>query len=350
MTQADEGISQTSEVTRRFTKYVFLDIVKFSVDRSAEAQFDIVCQLNQIVQASLIKQTVKSEARILLPTGDGMCIALHGPDLEFDLHILLALDILQGLHAYHESTSDLTRQFQIRIGIDQNTDFLFDDINGNPNLAGAGINLAARIMGLGDGNQILVSQTVFDELQPSERYMNKFRPYYAKVKHGRRIQAHQFIAGDHLGLNVDVPSEFLKDVEAEPRLTRFVAHYLALAIKHKLDIVTSRSVSAPILLYFLAQDALGISKATEIHPYRTKTHGYDELSFSEQLAYYDKQDFNMAIECSKWISDRFSDYEDCFERSGTDIWAPSLVTDAGVEKLNRERPAIWKEFDLDNLT
>ena len=116
-----------TEVIRRYAKYIFLDVVQFS-KRNAEPQSDIIKSLNAIVRQSLNSKHVRAEDCILLPTGDGMCIALpFNPTLPYDIHIQIALNILELLDLYNKSTTDVARQFQIKIGLNQNTDILFTD-------------------------------------------------------------------------------------------------------------------------------------------------------------------------------------------------------------------------------
>lgn len=55
------------------------------------------------------------------------------------------------------------------MGINTNADNLVTDINGARNLAGAGINIAQRVMDSADGNQILVSHSVYDTLRDREK-------------------------------------------------------------------------------------------------------------------------------------------------------------------------------------
>src|SRR5882724_111213 len=351
MSQDKEKVleSRITKVVRQYAKYVFLDVVQFSHERSAEAQSDIVHSLNEIIRSSLSAQGIETDGCLFLPTGDGMCIALIA-NFAFDLHIQLALRILEGLDAYNNSTLDPTKKFQIRIGINQNTDILVTDINGALNIAGAGINLASRLMDLADGNQILVSQTVFDELEPSERYMNGFREYNAEIKHDRRVRSYQFIGGGHAGLNVNVPTKFTIIEKPEPKLTRFAAYYFAHAIKHKQEIIDcanqTDSMYIPVLLYFLAKDSCGMSTASDIRPYNTKTHGHGEFSFKKQLGYYAQQDVYIALDFSEMIEKPFlSNFIDYMERS-TYSHCPVFVTDEGIEKLKTEWPAIWKEFAL----
>ena len=112
---------------------MFVDVVQFSHGRSVEAQAEIVRVLSNLVEASLRENNIESSACLLLPTGDGMCISLLEP-IKYDLHMRIALSLLCEFDKYNQSTTDHTRQFQLRIGINQNTDTLFTDINNRPNL------------------------------------------------------------------------------------------------------------------------------------------------------------------------------------------------------------------------
>jgi hypothetical protein len=351
---------QIDETRRMFAKYVFVDVVQFSEGRSVEAQAEIVRVLSNLVEASLRENNIESSACLLLPTGDGMCISLLEP-IKYDLHMRVALSLLHELDKYNHSTTDHTRRFQLRIGINQNTDTLFSDINNRPNLAGAGINLASRIMGVGDGNQIFVSPTVFDELQPREKYMGKFRRYTAKIKHGQRIEVHQFISQGHRGLNTNVPAEF------DPALTELVAYYFAHAIVNRDAILnalrTSKSSTAHaivIMLYLLALDSFERSHASETQPYNDLWH--DDLTFEEQIANYSnatlrghestdllhwKRGFRLnAAFAERLFFDIFGKYCPAYIDTSRSIWACLFVSDKGKEKLKREWPDIWNEFHL----
>jgi hypothetical protein len=57
-------------------KHIYLDVVGFTKNRSVEAQADIVQLLNLAVRQSLERNSITRSKRILLPTGDGMDIAL----------------------------------------------------------------------------------------------------------------------------------------------------------------------------------------------------------------------------------------------------------------------------------
>ncbi len=154
-------------------QYVFLDVVGFTRNRSVEAQSEVIRKLNNLVLTAtkiIIKATKDNyiivdeppeNNTIFIPTGDGIAIALIDVP-GFDLHLQLALEILRLIASYNSGTTDPTRQFEVRIGINENIDNIVPDINGRRNVAGAGISMAQRIMDKADASQILVGQTVYE--------------------------------------------------------------------------------------------------------------------------------------------------------------------------------------------
>jgi hypothetical protein len=190
-------------------KYVFLDIVRYSDGRHIEAQIQIIKQLNQIVLRSLREQKISTNQTTFLPTGDGICIAIHGIGLTFDCHLLLALKILRLINAYNISIKEKMYKFYVRIGLNENTDNWITDINGNQNIAGKGINLAQRIMEQGDGSQIMVGRTTYETLSQRKKYYDQFEEYYAVDKHNIKFPVYQF-KGKGVRLNRDVSAKFEK--------------------------------------------------------------------------------------------------------------------------------------------
>lgn len=199
-------------------KYIFLDVVGFTRhDRKVEAQADIVKQLNEIVSETIKEKAVLENKRIFIPTGDGMCIALLGVENPADIHIQIALSILDRLNEYNTSIDNETRRFQVRIGIEANTDTLVVDINNQQNIAGAGISMASRIMNLADENQILVGDGVYNVLKHRERYASAFMAFNAIVKHDTRITVYQFVGEGYDGLNIEPPMHFQAGQENSSR-------------------------------------------------------------------------------------------------------------------------------------
>jgi hypothetical protein len=193
------------ETTPTPIKYIFLDIVKYTKGRTRNAQRDIIEALNPIVRKSVEDFDIPEEKRIYLPTGDGMCIALLDINKPFDIHLQIALRILKGLSKHNKKNTQKMRQFDVRIGINDGEDLTYTDINHRRNVAGDGINMAARIMGVADKRQILVGDSVFKALQGDDKYESSFKSYIATVKHDLQIPVHQFVAPRHEGLDITTP-------------------------------------------------------------------------------------------------------------------------------------------------
>jgi class 3 adenylate cyclase len=281
-----------AEVQTVDAKYVFLDVVGFTRGRSVEAQSDIVETLNEIVDTLLHEYGLSPNERILLPTGDGICVAILKRD-PYDLHVQLALSILEGLRKHNINTEDEKRQFQVRIGINFNTDNLVTDINGNQNVAGAGINGAQRVMDSADGNQILVSHAVHETLRHRERYMEAFRSYMARTKHDERVPVHQLLIKDAPGLNLDEPQAFVIQKKKQPKLTEYVAYYLAHAVANHRVLLENKDTiysdeAVVTLLHFLAKDSEKQSSTTELETFYPETYKAGSATFWEQYEYYSK--------------------------------------------------------------
>ncbi|MDH3252715.1 MAG: hypothetical protein OEM41_07975, partial [Ignavibacteria bacterium] len=71
-------------------KYVYLDVVGFTRDRSVEAQSDVIDYLNSIVRDVVANASIPQDQVFLLPTGDGICIAMLNVEALFDIHIQIA--------------------------------------------------------------------------------------------------------------------------------------------------------------------------------------------------------------------------------------------------------------------
>src|SRR5665647_3325223 len=180
-----------------YVRYVFLDTVEFT-KKSVEAQSDVVEMLNTTVISALEAVSVSLDQTILIPTGDGIAIALTG-DADINVNFRLALEILRLIAKHNATTDDSMRRFEVRIGINENHDNLVVDVNGKQNVAGLGISMAQRIMDKADGGQILVGHSVFEVLRGREKYLSSFRRYEATGKHGITFSVHQFVADDAQG-------------------------------------------------------------------------------------------------------------------------------------------------------
>jgi hypothetical protein len=111
---------------------------------------------------------------------------------------LCALEIARALRAHPE--------IQVRMGIHSGLVSEVSDVNERTNIAGAGINLAQRVMDCGDAGHILVSKRVAEDLaeyrqwSPHLRDLGRF-----EVKHGVQLSIWN-LCGDDFG-NAAVPAK-----------------------------------------------------------------------------------------------------------------------------------------------
>lgn len=338
-------------------KYIFLDVVGFTRNRSVEAQSDIVELLNSLVSSCLSEYDLSEDKRILLPTGDGLCVALLNIEDPYDIHILLALDVLEALSKHNSDPElDEMRKFKIRIGISANTDNLVTDINGNPNIAGRGINEAQRVMDTADGGQILISQAVYNTLRDREKYMDSFAHYSTKVKHGEQLIVYQLKMENTLGLNSEIPIVFRsppKQEQKQPRLNRRLAFYMAHAIKNQRTVLDNDlwdDNAVILLLYFLAKDSEEEAYSTELDTIYPDTYKFGEADFEEQYGHYAQIDRNVIFTLERFISKHYFYNNSVYKyfHSARGGWTDfRFVSEAGKHKLKEDWPYIWESFELD---
>jgi class 3 adenylate cyclase len=331
-------------------QYVFLDVVGFTHNRSVEAQSDIISALNTIVKESLVALKFEPQGVVLIPTGDGIAIALINP-MGFDGHLCLALTIIEAVARHNDTAANSMRRFGVRIGVNENIDNVILDVNARTNVAGTGISMAQRIMDKADGGQILVGQSVYETLRQRERYLESFRHYAATGKHGLTFPVYQFVSPISPGLDVAPPSSFARKATDVVKLTKLAAYYIAHAAKNRQFLLSRKGDSmreevATVLLAYLADDSVDASEAGDHDKPAAKTWRADSASFEEQYLHYNSMEFwpitDLARLLAKDILGRFSEH---FESSAF-LTNYAFVRPSGVQKLRAEWPQIAIEFKL----
>src|SRR6202030_41589 len=164
------------EIQLEIAHVLFVDIVGYS-KLSVNDQHAAVEELNQIVRASEQFQKAEGANRILkIPTGDGMALVFYKSPEE---PVQCAFEISRALKD--------NQRLQVRMGIHSGPVGGVADVNERTNVAGAGIDLAQRVMDCGDAGHILLSHHVAEDLAEYERW----RPLLLdlgtfEVKHGVR--------------------------------------------------------------------------------------------------------------------------------------------------------------------
>ena len=174
---------------------LFIDIVGYS-KLLIEEQKERLDQLTKIVLGTVQVRDSTDEQLVRLPTGDGMALVFRHSAEE---PARCALEIAEALQKHPE--------LPVRMGIHSGPVSEVTDVSGRTNLAGAGINMAQRVMDCGDAGHILLSQHVADDLVHSRQWASRLRDLgECEVKHGVRLHLVNLYA-EPLG-NAAVPQKF----------------------------------------------------------------------------------------------------------------------------------------------
>ena len=174
---------------------LFIDIVGYS-KLLIEEQKERLDQLTQIVLATTQVREATDEQLVRLPTGDGMALVFRHSAEE---PARCALEIAETLQKHPE--------LPVRMGIHSGPVSEVTDVSGRTNIAGAGINMAQRVMDCGDAGHILLSQHVADDLVHSRQWASRLRDLgECEVKHGVRLHLVNLYA-EPLG-NAALPQRF----------------------------------------------------------------------------------------------------------------------------------------------
>lgn len=178
-------------------KYVFLDVVNYT-SKDIESQSFVVKTLQKVVKDAVGKFDKLDdwfiENTFYLPTGDGMCIVIENIEEPEDIHIQLALKILQLVDQHNKAQKEQPDdQFHLRVGVNENKDIVYKDINGRRNYAGRGINYAQRVMSASDPDKIFVGSIVYEKLADTRKYKHHFKEHKIELKGGHSITVFEYV-------------------------------------------------------------------------------------------------------------------------------------------------------------
>src|SRR5881397_2930860 len=165
------------QIALEIAHVLFIDIVGYS-KRSINEQRAAIDELNELVRTSEQFQKAEASDRLIkIPTGDGMVLVFYtSPEAPAQCAIEISRTLKEHAH------------LQLRMGVHSGLVSGVIDVTGRANLAGAGLNMANRVMSCGDAGHILVSKRIAEDLGEYEQW----RPFLhdlgaCEVKHGVRI-------------------------------------------------------------------------------------------------------------------------------------------------------------------
>src|SRR5213596_12316 len=167
----------TKQIQLEIAHVLFTDIVGYS-KLPIHQQRAVVERLNEIVQGTDEFQAAETAGRLIkIPTGDGITLVFyHSPEAPVEC----ALEISRALKKHPE--------LQLRMGIHSGPVSGVIDVTGKANVAGAGINIAQRVMDCGDAGHILLSKHVTEDLEQYPHWQPHLHELgECEVKHGVHV-------------------------------------------------------------------------------------------------------------------------------------------------------------------
>jgi TolB-like protein/Flp pilus assembly protein TadD len=156
---------------------LLIDVVGYS-KLLVNDEIELLQELNQIVRSTESFRAAERSGKLTrVPTGDGMALLFFRSPEE---PAQCALEISQALKDHP--------RIELRMGVHSGPVNQVSDVNDRTNIAGAGINVAQRVMDCGDAGHILLSKHLADDLAEYRHW----RPYLhdlgeCEVKYGLRL-------------------------------------------------------------------------------------------------------------------------------------------------------------------
>ena len=171
------GSDAPSESKVEIAHVLVMDVVQYSTLLITE-QTRVMAELTRIVKNTPRFQKAEALGKLVrIPTGDGMLLVFFDDP---QAPIECAVEIARAMKAHPE--------IRLRMGIHSGPVHEVVDVNDRSNVAGAGVDMAQRVMDCGDAGHILLSKRVAEDLAPFPRWNPHLHELgECEVKHGRKV-------------------------------------------------------------------------------------------------------------------------------------------------------------------
>src|SRR6516164_6189037 len=247
-----------SELRFEIGHVLFIDIVGYSKLLINE-QSERIQELREIVRGTEQFRSAEAQGKLMrLPTGDGGALVFRTSP---EAPVLCALEISKALKTHPK--------LRVRMGIHSGPVSEVADLNEQVNMAGAGVNIAQRVMDCGDAGHILISKRAAEDLGQYRQWQPQLHDLgECEVKHGDRLHVVNLYAED-LG-NPEVPTKFRQAVGK--RRSALIAGLILLA-------------AAGIGYYFFSQRAVSTTpeKSIAVLPFENLSEDKANAYFAEGM-------------------------------------------------------------------
>src|SRR5437667_877036 len=191
----DTPVDSKPDLPLEIAHLLLIDLVGYS-KLLVNEQIELLQELNQVVHGTQSFHVAEASGKLnRVPTGDGMALLFfHSPEEP----ARCAIEISRALQDHP--------RIQLRMGVHSGPVNRITDVNDKTNVAGAGINVAQRVLDCGDAGHILLSAHIAEDLAQYRHW----QPYLhdlgeCEVKHG--LHLHLFnLYKENLG-NPQVPEK-----------------------------------------------------------------------------------------------------------------------------------------------
>ena len=252
----------TKHIQLEIAHILFIDTIGYS-KLSIDQQSAVIDELTEVVRSSDEYQKAEGAGRLLkIATGDGMALVFYtSPEAPAQCAVEISRQLKHHL------------RLQVRMGVHSGPVSGVLDVNSRPNLAGAGINMAERVMSCGDAGHILVSKHSAEDLEQSDRWRPLLQDLgECQVKHGVRVGVVN-LSGGGVG-NAEPPKKFqaLRKHRAHVRFAAVAIGMLLLA-----------AVAGSFLFFFSRRPT---PSASSIVDKSVAVLPFDNLSSDKENAYF----------------------------------------------------------------
>src|SRR6266480_288088 len=208
MNAQDTSAETKPDLPLEIAHLLLIDVVGYS-RLLVNEQIGLMQDLNQIVRNTECFRAAETKGKLIrVPSGDGMALLFfQSPEQP----VRCALEISRTLQEHPH--------IQLRMGVHSGPVNQVTDVNDKTNIAGAGINVAQRVMDCGDAGHILLSGHIAEDLT----HYRHWQPYLhdlgeCEVKHGLRLHLVNLYK-DNLG-NPHLPDKLKR--RSTPRWPKYV--------------------------------------------------------------------------------------------------------------------------------